>query len=388
MQYPGLMQKQYPGVTIWDFSRITDRQKGRLEFPSLIRFRDHWYCAFREGDIHNNHPSGRARLIRSSDGIKWETVRIFDWDCGDVREPKLAVTGNDWLMMNTSVYFVSREPRPRTRSARSATYTPPEARQASDQPDAYYQLNWRGTVLNLPDGDDEPLVTQQSMTWLSSDGLGWSAAYACPTGINTWRWDVTWHNGMGYSVAQWGKDTAGTLYRTRDGKDWRPLKQNFFPKGHAGEGALAFGSDDTAYCLLRGGKETPVFIGIGKAPYYQDWEWKEPRVDYGLGSDKVASAHDVLGVGLGGPTLIRLSDGRFLGAGRALGPGRHDGRATVFWVEPEAGQMTLFAECDGTSYPGLVEFDGKIWITFVGSACHRDQWEIKLAKVDVKKLKR
>ena len=79
--------------------------------------------------------------------------------------------------------------------------------------------------------------------------------------------------------------------------------------------------------------------------------------------------------------LLRLSDGRFLGAGRALGPGRDDGHATLFWVDPEKHLLTKFAEMDGTSYPGVAEHDGMIWVTYIDSACHNDVWEVRLAKV-------
>jgi len=374
------------GKTIWDLSRIPDRERTRLEFPNLIRFKGYWYCAFREGDIHNNHPSGRGRIIRSTDGEHWDSVALMEWDGADVREPKLSVTAEEWLMVNTSVYFVSRTPRrpgDRRSNGDAVNFTPPEARQPADQPDLYYRLDWLGTTLNLPDNDLERNAAQQSVTWLSADGVNWSSAYACPTGVNTWRWDTTWHNGMGYSIGQWGKDTAGTVYRTRDGKSWRVLRENLLPKGHAGEGALAFGDDDTAYCLLRGESATPVFLGIGEAPYYQQWTWKEAEVDYGPEHGGPRPAGEVITYGLGGPKLIRLRDGRFVGAGRALGPGRDDGRVTLFWVDPEKSSLTMFAEMDGTSYPGLVEHDGMLWVTYVGSACHRDVWEIRLAKVRI-----
>jgi hypothetical protein len=201
--------------------------------------------------------------------------------------------------------------------------------------------------------------------------------------VNTWLWDTTWHNGMGYSIAEWGKHMMGGLYRTRDGRDWRLLKDALLPKGHAGEGALAFGPDDTAYCLLRGESRSPAFIGIGKPPYYQDWVWKHPLCDYGPADGGLRPVEEVLRVGLGGPKLIRLRDGRLLGAGRALGPGRDDSHATLFWIDPERGTMILFAEFDGTSYPGIVEHDGMVWVTYVGSACHQGRWEVHLAKVKV-----
>jgi hypothetical protein len=289
-------------------------------------------------------------------------------------------------MVNTAVYFVSKEPRvnPKTSSPADAkSYTPPESRRKADRADLHYQLDWIGTTLNVPYDDLEPNVTQQSMNWLSPDGVNWSSAYACNTGINTWRWDVTWHNGMGYSIAQWGKHMKGALYRTRDGKSWRMLKKDFLPNDHGGEGAMVFGSDNTAYCLLRGSTRTQAFIGIGKAPYYLDWEWKSPLVDYGSAHGGLLPVEKVLRMGLGGPNLIRLSDGRFLGAGRALGPERDDGHATLFLVDPEKWSMTMVAEFDGTSYPGIAEHDGMIWVTYVWSGCHRGEWEIHLAKINI-----
>lgn len=56
------------GRVIWDLSRVPDREKTNLEFPYLIRFKDRWFCSFREGDRHGNDPSGRARVITSKDG--------------------------------------------------------------------------------------------------------------------------------------------------------------------------------------------------------------------------------------------------------------------------------------------------------------------------------
>ena len=85
------------GKKIWDQSRVTDRAKTRTELTDLIRFKGNWYCSFREGEVHNNHPSGRVRIIRSSDGEKWDTVTLLTWDSGDVRETNLLI-GN-WILL-------------------------------------------------------------------------------------------------------------------------------------------------------------------------------------------------------------------------------------------------------------------------------------------------
>lgn len=342
-------------IRIWDLTCIGDREATRMEFPHLIRFKGHWYCAFREGDIHMNHPSGRGRIIRSSDGRKWETAALLEWDCGDVREVRLSVTAENHLMANTSVYFVSREPRGFGYSSRGAAYA------------QHYQV-----APGTPADDDECNVARQSVTWLSPDGRQWSGAYACPSGINNWRWDVTWSRGMGYSVGYAGRDAEGKLYRTRDGKNWRVLKDGFFPEGRGNEASLAFAPDGTAYCLLRGGPSRAM-LGIGQAPSYQDWQWKSTSVvvDDDQGVRTVARSDDSLGSDLGGPKLLRLRDGRLLAAGR------NAGRINLFWVDPDMGTLAQCMELDGTSYPGLAEDAGEIWVTYGVSEAS----EIKLARL-------
>lgn len=374
------------GHVIWNGSRITDRIDSRIEFPSLVRFGDHWYCAFREAPIHNNHPLGRARIIRSADGQKWDTAIVLDWDCADVREVKLAITSEGCLMANTSVYFTSRQPRKPGESSRpdAKTYTPPEGRKATDHADRYYRLDWTGTPLNLADHDNEPDVSQQTVTWLSRDGQNWSSAYACETGINSWRWDVTWHEGMGYSTAQWGRDTPGTIYRTRDGKSWRAFKHNLFPKDHGGEMAMAF-TDTHMIGLLRGNHHAMLQLGSAAGPYYQDWQWRIPMIDM-EGNGQTQPASEVLKVSLGGPTMLKLSDGRIIAAGRTLAADHPDGRATLYWLDHENSTLTRFAVCDGTSYPGLWEYQGKIWVSYIGSACSHNQWEVRLASFDLDDL--
>jgi len=316
---------------IWDVSRIEDGDDWRIEFPDLIRFRGSWFCAFREGKIHGNHPSGRGRVIRSADGKSWESVMLFEWAGGDVRDPRFSITADGSLMINTSIFFVSSEPRPNGN---------------------FYQLDHAGT----PESDDEAEVARQSVTWLSRDGVTWSAAHACPTGVNTWRWDVTWHNGMGYSVAYSGKDRPGALYRTRDGRNWRLLRDSFFPESGGSEAALAFPEDNLAVCLLRqpavNGQVVHAVIGIGRGPSWQSWEWKELRVDWGDG--EIQSSNEGAPAPFAGPKLIQLSDGRLVATGRNLG---------LWLVDPEKARVTKFAESLGPSYPGLAEHEGKLWVT-------------------------
>ena len=240
-----------PGKIIWSDSRpvnetpLPNPDGIRLEFPALIRFKNHWYCGFREAEIHGNHPSAQVRIIRSADGDKWETAKILKWDGGDVREPKFSISPEGNLVVISSVYFDSKEPR---------------------EDGGFYQLEKNDHVLYLPPTNEESQIAQQTVTWITSDGVNWSSAYAHESAANVWLWDLVWHNGMGYSVAEWGVGVNGQLYRTRDAKSWRVLAEDCSPNHECNEGALAFGHDNTAYCLLRGGSDIAKF-GIGTAPY-------------------------------------------------------------------------------------------------------------------------
>jgi hypothetical protein len=346
------------GSLIWKYAKpcnINSRTpvpgRTRMEFPDLIRYRDHWYCGFRQADIHENHPSGKGVIIRSADGVKWECVKVISWDGADAGMPRFTITAEGRLMAHEWIHFVSREPR-------GDGY--------------YYQLDRSTLGLGLtPHSELEKDVASQSLTFFSDDGLTWSSAYACPTGVNTTRFDVTWHNGMAWSVANaLGKNVGGVLYRSRDGKSWRVLKEGFTPADQADEAALAFTPDDTLCCLLRGNRSTIAMWGTARGPYYQNWKWVHPQLD-----------SELLRVELGGPTLLRLSDGRLLGAGRTLPPerpdgpwridpadpqGKEDGRVVLFWIDAETGVFTRFAEMDGTSYPGIWEYEGHIHVTYNG----------------------
>ena len=312
------------GIRIWDVSRIPDRDSKRIEFPHLAWFKGHFYCSFREGTIHGNHISGRGRVIRSADGLNWETAALFESPTGDVRDPRLSVSPNGKLVVNSSIAFLEEV--------------------------APYQ-----TI-------DGQTVRRQSVTWLSEDGETWSETYACPTGINTWRWDVAWNDEFGYSIGYSGKDGNGTLYRTRDGITWEAVQSDLFPGGHGNEAALSFGPDGTLYVLLRAGLEAHVALGSSPPPF-TEWQWHELDA-YWNGPDERQPAKTIEGMerDLGGPNLITLNDGRLLGAGRLRG----EVRANFFLIDPKEKTLTRIAGIrNGSSYPGLIQHQGDIWISTI-----------------------
>lgn len=151
---------------------------------------------------------------------------------------------------------------------------------------------------------------------------------------------------MGYNVAYHGTQASGALFRTRDGRSWRLLKDDFFPESGGTEAALAFPKKDLAICLARqpSTKDGVVNakLGIGRGPKWQEWEWNSLQIDW----DGVAT--------FAGPKLLVLRDGRLVATGRNLG---------LWLVDPETAQFTKFADPIGNSYPGLVEHDGRLWMT-------------------------
>jgi hypothetical protein len=302
---------------ILEVKRIWD-QSPHNAFTDLIRHDRQWYCAFREGEGHVSD-DGKLRVIRSADGETWESVALMEWKGGDIRDAKLSLTSTGLLMLNGAVRF-----------------------------------------LQPLDGNNH-----QSLTWLSADGESWEGPFACQTGLGTWRWSATWHGGLGYSIGYSGKDGAGCLYRTRDGKSWEVLRDSIFPQPdtYPNESSLVFEKNGEACCLLRRDKgPATALLGLSRHPY-TEWEWKD------------------LGVRIGGPKIMQLSDKRFVAAVRLYDD---PVRTSLCLIDPVVGSLK---EClklpsgGDTSYAGMVEHDGTLWISYYSS--HEEKTAIYLARVRI-----
>src|SRR5581483_7144093 len=68
-------------------------------FTDLIRFRNRWYCAFREGAAHAEG-EGKLRVLTSTDGEQWEAVALIAEPGRDLRDAKLSITPAGQLMLN------------------------------------------------------------------------------------------------------------------------------------------------------------------------------------------------------------------------------------------------------------------------------------------------
>jgi hypothetical protein len=221
-----------PSAELVEVRKIWD-QAPHNAFTDLIRFKDEWFCVFREGRAHVS-PDGALRVLTSRDGRTWSSAALITSTNGDLRDAKITETPGGELMLSGAI--------------------------ALPQPAA---------------------VKHRSLAWFSKDGKSWSA----PVTIgdpNQWLWRTTWHKGIAYSV---GYDTAGEkfvrLYSSKDGRRFDTLVPRLFDEGHPNETSLLFLPDDTALCLLRrDGAPGSGKLGFAKPPYTA-WDWKDLGVKIG-----------------------------------------------------------------------------------------------------------
>lgn len=210
---------------IWD-------QAPHNAFTDLIRFKNEWFCVFREAKAHTAH-DGALRVITSVDGVKWESAALITSPTSDLRDAKITVTPAGQLMLSGAEGL-----------------------------------------------HDKAKTTFQSLAWFSADGRTWSRRYDVGD-PNFWLWRVTWHKdmayGMGYSTS---KDKSLRLYTSDDGKKFDTRTKRVFDAGFPNETSLFF-DEDTCFCLLRrDGKPNTALSGTSQPPYTQ-WEWKDLGVRIG-----------------------------------------------------------------------------------------------------------
>ncbi len=332
----GLLGFAAPAITaaepeIVSVRKIWDAGKHNA-FTDLIRWRDKWYCTFREADAHVGG-DGRLRVLESADGDQWESVALVTEEGIDLRDPKLSITPDDRLMINAggSVY--------------------------------------EGTNL----------LGRQPRVAFSEDGRHWTAPQRLLT-EGEWLWRVTWHKGRAYGVtynaalrstaaakeaAKTGQVSPGPaewklkLVSSADGVNYELVTHLDVP-GHPNETTVRFLSDGEMVALVRReGGDTFGWIGRSPAPYTQ-WTWHKTQ-------------HR-----LGGPNFIQLPSGDLWAAGRSY-PGGAKTVLARMTADGDYAPVLTFPSGGDTSYPGLVWHDNLLWMSYYSS--HEGKSAIYLAKV-------
>lgn len=195
-------------------------------FTDLVRFKDRWFCVFREGKAHVS-ADGALRVITSTDGETWESAALISSTDSDLRDAKITVT-----------------------------------------PDGQLMLCGAGAL------HDKSKHTHQSLAWFSKDGKSWNDATTIGD-PDLWLWRVTWHGkkalGIGYGCRG---ERFVRLYESEDGKKFTPIVDRLFDVGYPNESSILF-EGEKAYCLLRrDGEPASGLWGISQPPYTK-WDWKE-----------------------------------------------------------------------------------------------------------------
>ncbi len=296
---------------IWD-------QGPHNAFTDLIRFKDRWYCTFREGAGHASG-AGTIRVLGSEDGEKWDSAALLELKDVDLRDPKLSITPDGRLMM------VGGAAVPASRN---------------------------------------PLTDHYSFVSFSKDGKEWTKPEKV---LDSWQWlwRVTWHKGTAYGVAYgWDPKVSprtykAALYKSKDGLKFDKVAD--FDVPNPTEATLAF-DGDMMICLQRqDGKPNNAMLGTSKPPH-TDWTWKD------------------LGAYYGGPNLIRLPDGSWWTAGRLIEEVKPKTVIGQLSIKEGTLKPVLTLPSGGdSSYPGLVWHGDRLWVSYYSS--HEAKTSIFLAKL-------
>jgi hypothetical protein len=307
-----------PPVKVITVQKIWD-QAPHNAFTDLIRFRERWFCTFREGAGHASG-AGRIRVITSTDGDQWESAASFGEENVDLRDPKLSITPDGRLMM------VGGAAVPATR---------------------------------------DPVTDHYSFVCFSENGRQWTKPQRVLASWQ-WLWRVTWHKGTAYGVA-YGWDPkapanaekyTATLYKSQDGLKYEKVTD--FPNPNSTEATLAFDGERMVCLQRRDGNPRTALVGTSQPPY-TEWTWTDLKAYFG------------------GPNLIRTPDGAWWAAGRWIAGGK---LTTVHaHLDLKTGTLTprhTLPSGGDTSYPGLVWHAGELWMSYYSS--HEGKSSIYLAR--------
>ncbi len=297
----------------------------------LIRYGNRWYCCFREGAQHVHKDLGKIRIISSDDTLNWTSVALFAEEGVDLRDPKFSITPDEKLL-----------------------------------------LLMEGVICD----NEEKYVTRSPRVTFSSDGVTWLPPKTC-FGEHEWPWRLTWFGEKGYTISYRPSDPLNKkkpweigLYETVDALEYREIchfKLSYFPS----EATLRFMPDGTMVALLRRREKEQNewlaynLIGHSKPPYMH-WTWNE------------ASRH------LGGPNFIINNENKMWASGRIIWPTPYDIMEQVVVADMTLDDLTpklVLPSGGDSSYPGMVEYDQHLWITYYSS--HEQNTAIYFAKIGV-----
>jgi hypothetical protein len=319
------LQAQQPQAELVSVQKIWDKG-GHNAYTDLARFKNLFFCCFREGaDALGS--DGVIRLMISSTGINWVDYATLSEPGVDLRDPKLEVTPDGkrlYLVCGGSVYAGGKELK--GRRPRYATTTDGKV--------------WTPTQKLLAEGD---------WLWRITVNPGDQKFY----GVS---WNMYPTTGGPKPEPEW----ALKSYTSNDGSVWQ-LSSIMQVPGQPNETTLRFLKNGSAMALVRrDAADKRGYIGTAAAPY-REWKWTP------------------LATVVQGQNFIELPDGSLVAGSRGLGktPGAHMilSKMTASALEPVL-ELPSGGDC---SYPGMLWHEGHLWVSYYSS--HEGKTGIYIAKV-------
>ena len=280
-------------------------------FTDLIRYRESWYCTFREGEKHVGS-NGKIRVISSNDGEKWESVAFFEREGIDLRDPKLSVTPDNKLMLHigASVYVDNK------------------------------LTGFKPSVAFM----------DETKKWTRMSDINIT---------DKWPWRPFWFKDTAYCVAY---SDSIRLYKSGNGVDYKKVC-DFSLEGFPNEASFCTLPGDTMMILIRRDEGNHhALVGRAVSPFTQ-WTWKDS------------------GWPVGGPAVINIPGEGIFGAGRCSIDGLS--RTVLGKIDNNSFTPLLTLPSGGDcSYPGMVYFDGVLWISYYSS--HEGRTSIYLSKIKLR----
>jgi len=311
---------------IWD-------QSPHNAFTDLLRFKNKFYCTFREGPGHVSGPTGNARILSSLDGKNWQNIASFKLDGMDVRDPKLSITPDKRIMVLIDV----------------ETYK--DGKVETRKPYVSYS-DKNGENFSQP----EPSKVDPKIA-VKSD----------------WVWRVTWNKGTGYAIDY--QPGAIFLLKTTDGKYFENVSKIDID-GSPNECTIRFDKNGKMYVLVRREEgDKKGVLAICDFPY-TTWQFRKLKFQ------------------LGGPDFIFLNDHTLLIGSRYYSADQVEQKKlnitkTAVFVTDIKGNVLKIIPIDesggDTSYPGMLLYKNNLWFSYYSS--HEGKTSIYLAKLSLDRLK-
>ena len=293
-------------------------------FTDLVRWRNHWWLAFRNGEAHSSL-DGVILVLRSSDLETWELAAKIETE-GDDRDAHFVVTDTDlWV----------------------------------------YIGSW--TI----EGDQRGFI--RSFCSSTADGSTWSQ----PTQVyepHVWLWHPVWlEKGFFCCAAYGGQRIEGVniygpllFLRSSDGTTWSQVADIAPPEEELDEAHLYRQPDGTLVGIVRS-ELTGEKLGcrlVRSHPPYTEWETKHlPTLVHA-------------------PCLLPVGD-RLLVAGRCLNeqipahlsPGSWRSGTALWWLENDQLEPALWLPSGGdNAYPGMaLADDGSVIVSYYSQHEYLDQ---------------